>query len=202
MITDRIDPPELLKIPEIVNVSIATGSRVIHISGQTAVDVEGKVVGSTHLEQSRHRVPQRLDRARRSWCNARRCRQVQHLRGRLQLGRARGAAGCRQGSLRRSVSTHREHARRRGVALASRSLGRGGRRRRRLSSHHRFPLTARRRTRPTGRRRLLGRSARRRAWRARGRGWVRSRAGARSPCAAAPRSKLWPSRYTYARRRP
>jgi enamine deaminase RidA (YjgF/YER057c/UK114 family) len=53
MITDRIDPPELLKIPEIVNVSIATGSRVIHISGQTSVEVEGKVVGSTHLEQSR-----------------------------------------------------------------------------------------------------------------------------------------------------
>ena len=25
MITDRIDPPELLRIPEIVNVSIATG---------------------------------------------------------------------------------------------------------------------------------------------------------------------------------
>jgi len=53
MITDRIDPPELLKIPEIVTVSIATGSRVIHISGQTSVDVAGKVVGSTHLEQSR-----------------------------------------------------------------------------------------------------------------------------------------------------
>jgi enamine deaminase RidA (YjgF/YER057c/UK114 family) len=53
MITDRIDPPGLLRIPEIVNVTVATGSRVIHISGQTAVDVEGKVVGSTHLEQSR-----------------------------------------------------------------------------------------------------------------------------------------------------
>jgi enamine deaminase RidA (YjgF/YER057c/UK114 family) len=53
MITDRIDPPELLRIPEIANVTVATGSRVIHISGQTAVDVEGKVVGSTHLEQSR-----------------------------------------------------------------------------------------------------------------------------------------------------
>jgi enamine deaminase RidA (YjgF/YER057c/UK114 family) len=36
MITDRIDPPELLRIPEIVNVTIATGSRVIHVSGQTA----------------------------------------------------------------------------------------------------------------------------------------------------------------------
>lgn len=54
MITDRIDPPELLKIPEIVNVTIATGTRFIHISGQTAVDKEGKVVGTTHLEQSRH----------------------------------------------------------------------------------------------------------------------------------------------------
>ena len=53
MITDRIDPPELLKIPEIVNVSIATGTRIVHISGQTAVDTEGKVVGSTHLDQSR-----------------------------------------------------------------------------------------------------------------------------------------------------
>jgi enamine deaminase RidA (YjgF/YER057c/UK114 family) len=53
LITDRIDPPELLKIPEIVNVSIATGTRIIHISGQTAIDTEGKVVGTTHLEQSR-----------------------------------------------------------------------------------------------------------------------------------------------------
>lgn len=53
MITDRIDPPALLKIPEIVNVSIATGTRLIHISGQTAVDVDGKVVGTTHLEQCR-----------------------------------------------------------------------------------------------------------------------------------------------------
>lgn len=53
MITDRLDPPGLLKIPEIVNVSVATGSRIIHVSGQTAVDPEGKVVGSTHLEQCR-----------------------------------------------------------------------------------------------------------------------------------------------------
>ena len=53
MITDRIDPPDLLKIPEIVNVSIATGTRIIHVSGQTAVDSEGKVVGTTHLDQSR-----------------------------------------------------------------------------------------------------------------------------------------------------
>lgn len=53
MIIDRIDPPEMLKIPEIVNVSVAAGSRIIHISGQTAVDAGGKVVGTTHLEQGR-----------------------------------------------------------------------------------------------------------------------------------------------------
>jgi enamine deaminase RidA (YjgF/YER057c/UK114 family) len=53
VITDRLDPPGILKIPEIVNVSVATGSRIIHISGQTAVDAEGKVVGTTHLEQTR-----------------------------------------------------------------------------------------------------------------------------------------------------
>jgi enamine deaminase RidA (YjgF/YER057c/UK114 family) len=53
MITDRIDPPELLKIPEMVNVTVATGSRIVHVSGQTAVDAQGKVVGETHLEQSR-----------------------------------------------------------------------------------------------------------------------------------------------------
>ncbi len=53
MIQDRLDPPGLLKIPEMVNVTVATGSRIIHISGQTAVDAEGKVVGSTHLDQSR-----------------------------------------------------------------------------------------------------------------------------------------------------
>ena len=53
MITDRINPPELLVIPEIANISIATGTRIVHVLGQTAVDTAGKVVGSTHLDQSR-----------------------------------------------------------------------------------------------------------------------------------------------------
>jgi enamine deaminase RidA (YjgF/YER057c/UK114 family) len=53
MITDRIDPTGLATIPGAVNLTIATGSRIIHISGQTGVDAEGKVVGSTHLDQSR-----------------------------------------------------------------------------------------------------------------------------------------------------
>ncbi len=53
MIVERLDPAGILKIPESVNVSVATGSRLIHISGQTAVDINGHVVGTTHLEQSR-----------------------------------------------------------------------------------------------------------------------------------------------------
>ncbi|TMK50862.1 MAG: RidA family protein, partial [Actinobacteria bacterium] len=54
MITDRIDPPGLLKIPEMVNVSVATGTRMIHVSGQTSVGTDGKIIGSTHLEQGRN----------------------------------------------------------------------------------------------------------------------------------------------------
>ena len=43
MITDRIDPPELLKIPEIVErVHRDRDRESIHISGQTSVDVAGK----------------------------------------------------------------------------------------------------------------------------------------------------------------
>ena len=53
MIVERLDPPGILKIPESVNVSVATGSRIIHISGQAAVDVNGHVAGTTHLEQAR-----------------------------------------------------------------------------------------------------------------------------------------------------
>lgn len=53
MITDRTDPPGLPTIPGAVNLTVATGTRVIHISGQTGVDADGKVVGNTHLDQSR-----------------------------------------------------------------------------------------------------------------------------------------------------
>jgi enamine deaminase RidA (YjgF/YER057c/UK114 family) len=53
VITDRIDPPELYGIPSLANVTIATGTRIVHISGQTGVDKEGKVAGSTHLDQCR-----------------------------------------------------------------------------------------------------------------------------------------------------
>ena len=53
MITDRLDPTGLATIPGAVNLTIATGSRIVHVSGQTGVDADGKVVGSTHLDQSR-----------------------------------------------------------------------------------------------------------------------------------------------------
>ena len=53
MITERLDPPQLLKIPEMANVSVATGTRIIHISGQTSVGTDGQIVGATHLEQAR-----------------------------------------------------------------------------------------------------------------------------------------------------
>ena len=44
---------------------MATGSRIIHISGQVAVDAEGKVVGTTHLEQT-HKALENLLIALRS----------------------------------------------------------------------------------------------------------------------------------------
>lgn len=51
MIDDRIDPPGLFTIPGIANVTVATGTRIVHISGQTGVDAEGKIVGDTHVDQ-------------------------------------------------------------------------------------------------------------------------------------------------------
>lgn len=53
MITDRVDPTGLATIPGAVNLTIATGSRIVHISGQTGVDAQGNVVGTNHLDQSR-----------------------------------------------------------------------------------------------------------------------------------------------------
>ncbi len=47
MILDRIDPPELAPIPATTHATIAKGDTIIHISGQTGVDVDGQVVGPT-----------------------------------------------------------------------------------------------------------------------------------------------------------
>jgi enamine deaminase RidA (YjgF/YER057c/UK114 family) len=53
MITERNDPPGLATIAGAANVTVATGNRIIHISGQTGVDADGNLVGATHLEQSK-----------------------------------------------------------------------------------------------------------------------------------------------------
>jgi enamine deaminase RidA (YjgF/YER057c/UK114 family) len=53
MITTRANPEGLATIPGGVILTVATGSRIVHISGQTGVDAEGNVVGTTHLDQSR-----------------------------------------------------------------------------------------------------------------------------------------------------
>lgn len=87
MTVDRLDPPGLLKIPEMANVSIATGTCIVHISRQTAVDAEGKVVGTTHLEQSRLAV-ENLKTALEAAGATRRPSEVHHPRRGLQPGRA------------------------------------------------------------------------------------------------------------------
>ena len=53
MITDRINPPGLEEIPGLTHVTVGTGSKLVCISGQTGVDADGKVAGSTHLDQAR-----------------------------------------------------------------------------------------------------------------------------------------------------
>ena len=53
MITDRINPPGLLELPGLANVTVAVGTKIVSISGQTGTDPEGKVVGTTHLDQAR-----------------------------------------------------------------------------------------------------------------------------------------------------
>jgi enamine deaminase RidA (YjgF/YER057c/UK114 family) len=53
MILQRIDPHELAPIPGAAHVTVAQGSRLVFISGQTGVDAAGKVVGTTHYDQSK-----------------------------------------------------------------------------------------------------------------------------------------------------
>jgi len=53
MITDRINPSGLEEIPGLTHVTVGTGSKLVCISGQTGVDTEGKVAGTTHLDQAR-----------------------------------------------------------------------------------------------------------------------------------------------------
>jgi enamine deaminase RidA (YjgF/YER057c/UK114 family) len=53
MTIERIDPPGLVALPGAAHVTIAAGSRIVNVSGQTGVDADGNPVGSTHAEQTR-----------------------------------------------------------------------------------------------------------------------------------------------------
>jgi enamine deaminase RidA (YjgF/YER057c/UK114 family) len=51
-VIERLDPPELAPIPGTAHITTAKGSTVIHISGQTATDVDGQIVGTTLQAQT------------------------------------------------------------------------------------------------------------------------------------------------------
>ncbi|MFE2535422.1 RidA family protein [Streptomyces sp. NPDC059371] len=47
MTVERVNPPELSPPAGFSHAVVATGSRVVFLAGQTALDVDGKVVGDT-----------------------------------------------------------------------------------------------------------------------------------------------------------
>ncbi|MFF2363524.1 MULTISPECIES: RidA family protein [unclassified Streptomyces] len=47
MTVERVNPPELSPPAGFSHAVVATGSRVVFLAGQTALDVDGKVVGET-----------------------------------------------------------------------------------------------------------------------------------------------------------
>ncbi|MFF5480043.1 RidA family protein [Streptomyces sp. NPDC012935] len=51
MSTERVNPPELSPPTGFSHAVVATGSRVVFLAGQTALDTDGKVVGETLPEQ-------------------------------------------------------------------------------------------------------------------------------------------------------
>lgn len=51
MSTERVNPPELSPPTGFSHAVVATGSRVVFLAGQTALDADGKVVGDTLPEQ-------------------------------------------------------------------------------------------------------------------------------------------------------
>ncbi|MFG2786566.1 RidA family protein [Streptomyces sp. NPDC048419] len=51
MSTERVNPPELSPATGFSHAVVATGSRVVLLAGQTALDADGKVVGDTLPEQ-------------------------------------------------------------------------------------------------------------------------------------------------------
>ncbi|MET8244104.1 RidA family protein [Streptomyces sp. NPDC005202] len=51
MTTERVNPPELAPPTGFSHAVVATGSRVLFLAGQTALDADGKVTGGTLQEQ-------------------------------------------------------------------------------------------------------------------------------------------------------
>ncbi|MFE0729587.1 RidA family protein [Streptomyces antibioticus] len=51
MTTERVNPPELSPPTGFSHAVVATGSRLVFLAGQTALDADGKIVGDTLPEQ-------------------------------------------------------------------------------------------------------------------------------------------------------
>ncbi|MEU9736865.1 RidA family protein [Streptomyces sp. NPDC048002] len=51
MTVERVDPPELSPPAGFSHAVVATGTRLVFLAGQTALDADGKVVGDTLPEQ-------------------------------------------------------------------------------------------------------------------------------------------------------
>ena len=51
MSTERVNPPDLSPATGFSHAVVATGTRVVFLAGQTALDTDGKVVGDTLPEQ-------------------------------------------------------------------------------------------------------------------------------------------------------
>ncbi|TPQ23379.1 RidA family protein [Streptomyces sporangiiformans] len=51
MTAERVNPPDLSPPTGFSHAVITTGSRVVYLAGQTALDTEGKIVGTTLPEQ-------------------------------------------------------------------------------------------------------------------------------------------------------
>ena len=51
MTTERVNPPELSPPTGFSHAVVATGSRVVFLAGQTALDADGKITGDTLPEQ-------------------------------------------------------------------------------------------------------------------------------------------------------
>jgi enamine deaminase RidA (YjgF/YER057c/UK114 family) len=51
MTSHRINPPELPKPSGYAHAVVATGSRIVFLAGQTAMDADGRITGDTVVEQ-------------------------------------------------------------------------------------------------------------------------------------------------------